>query len=223
MPTKVKSGGLHGIATVAIYIFLVAALGTYFLPVVSVDLPVFGTKSWSVRDVVQTLPKSFAPKSGKGGERELSPNYDFLDMVKEVSSKRQAAKGGSGARGGMSISPTFILGALVPVALALAYLLTLLGLFLAPLKRGSAFIANSLLTAIFACYAYGGVFILNASAQRAFQESLAKVEDSPFSLIAKNLVQKVTIQPANGLIVLILLTLIVFGAGLYRRSRSAGY
>ena len=61
---KVKSAGLEGATTVAIYIFLIAALGTYFLPVISVNLPVFGMKSWSVRDVVQVLPKGI-----KGGEK----------------------------------------------------------------------------------------------------------------------------------------------------------
>ena len=208
---KVKSAGLEGVTTVAIYIFLTAALGTYFLPVISVNLPVFGMKSLSVRDVVQVLPKGI-----KGGEKRepMTSRYDFMDMVKEVSAKKGATKSKIG------ISPTFIAGALVPVALALAYLLSLLGLFLAPLRKGRALVLDSILAALCASYVYFGIFVLNNAAQRAFQESLAKVAESPFSVIAKNLVQKVTIQPEKGVVALILFTLIVFGLSSYRSKKQ---
>ena len=214
MPTKLKSRGLEGVTTVAIYIFLVVALSTYFLPVVRVDLPIFGTSAWTVQEIVRTLPKGFQPPPE---QKELSFEYDFIDMVREVSMKRQAETDR------LRISPMLVLGALVPVALALVYVLMFLGLFLTPLKRSPALVWNSLFAVVFACYVYAGVYVLNAAAQSAFRESLAKVEDSPFSAIAKNLIQKVTIQPDAGLMTLVLLTLVVFGTSLYRRSRSLGY
>ena len=42
---KGKSSSGSGIATAAIYVFLVAVLGTYFLPIVGVNLPAFGRTS----------------------------------------------------------------------------------------------------------------------------------------------------------------------------------
>ena len=214
MATKVKTSSNRGrLLMGAIYVFLIAALGTYFLPIVGVNLPAFGKKSWSVRDVVSAIPKGTAQKEEKKGD--LTPQYDFLDLVKEISPKQPETKTTA------KLSPQFILGALVPIALALAYLLSVLGLLVAPLKKGATFFLVSALSAICSVYALLGVFYLGQAAQQAFSDSLAKVEDSPFSIIAKNLVQQVTIQPENGLYALVLLTVIVFGLGVYRKNAAA--
>ncbi|MBI4358321.1 MAG: hypothetical protein HY584_03395 [Candidatus Omnitrophica bacterium] len=210
---KAKTGfNRDRLLTAAIYVFLIAALGTYFLPIVGVTLPAFGKKTWSVRDVVSAVPKGAAEKEEKG--KKLTPDYDFLDIVKEISPKEPETKATS------KISPEFILGALVPVALALAYVLSVLGLFVAFLRKGAVFFSVSALSAVCSVYALLGVFYLGQAAQRAFSDSLAKVEDSPFSMIAKNFVQQVTIQPENGLYALVLLTVIVFGLGVYRKNAA---
>lgn len=216
---KTKVGNVQQLTTVAIYVFLIGALGTYFLPVVSVTLPALGKKSWSVRDVVSVIPM---PKGGpskgtaqkEAGKEQLKLDYDFLDLVKEVSPKNPRTKTAS------KTSPEFIAGALVPVSLALAYLLALLSLFLAPLKKGGTFIPVSLLTSACSAYALLGTYFLAQSAKRAFASSIAKVEDSPFGAIAKHFVQQVTIQPERGLYALVVLTVLALGVGFYRRVRS---
>lgn len=208
---KVKSSGFTGVTTGAIYVFLIAALGTYFLPVISVNFPVFGMKSWSVREVARTLAKGI-----KGTEKRgpMTSQYDFADVVKEISYKKESGKWG------LKVSWTLIAGALIPVALVLAYLLNLLGLFLAPLRRGKALTVGSALAVLSSSYVYFGIFVLNNAAQSAFQESLAQVEESPFSVITRNLVQQVTLQPEKGVVALILFTLVVFGLSLYRSKKQ---
>lgn len=207
------SANFYQLATVAIYVFLIAILGTYFLPIVSVNLPALGKKSWSVKDVVKTIPRGVSRQ--KREQKQLTPQYDFLDLVKEVSPRNPETKAPSRR------SAQFILGALVPVALALTYLLALLSFFLAPLKKGAAFVFTSALTAICSSYALVGTFFLAQAAQRAFSSSLEKIADSPFSVIAKNFVREITIQPENGFLALVLLTVVVFGIGIYRRSLAA--
>ena len=211
---KAKIGNVQQIATAAIYVFLMGALGTYFLPIVSVTLPALGKKSWSVRDIVQSIPmpKGAAQKEGQKGK--LTPDYDFFDIVKEISPKNPETKATA------KVSPEFIAGALVPVALAFAYLLALLGLFVAPLKKGGAFSSVSVAATACSAYALLGTYYLSQAAQRAFSSSVAKVEDSPFGMIAKNFVQQVTIQPETGLYALVVLTALVLVVGFYRKAQS---
>ena len=213
--TKQKTGSNpNQVATVAIYIFLVAALGTYVLPIMSVSLPAFGKKSWSVRDMVSVLPKGMPSKEGAKQEK-LTPQYDFLDLVKEITPRDSQTKAA------VKVSPEFIAGIWVPAALALAYLLVLVNLFLAALKKGNVFLISSVLSAVCACYALAGTFYLAQVAQRAFSSSLAKVDDSPFGSIVKSVIQQVSIQPEKGLFALSLLTVAVLGVGLYRKSLVA--
>lgn len=211
--TKAKVGSNNNqITTAVIYIFLIAILGTYALPVISVQLPALGKKSWSVRDVVSVLPKGMPAK--KEEKEGFTKKYDFIDLLKEISPKNPDTKAT------VTFSPQFIAGILVPVALALAYLLTILNLFLAPLKKGNVFTFSSALAAISAVYALVGTFYLAQVAQRAYSSSIAKVEDSPFGSIVKNVMQQVTIQPERGLLALSLLAVVVLGVGLYRKKTA---
>ncbi|GEM_PF-5720520 len=215
---KMKSSASNSYksATVVIYLFLAAALGTYFLPLQSVTLPAVGKKSWSVKDVVKTLPKS-APKKGQAQEesrgKSFKVNFDFMDFVKEITPKNQA-------NAAVKVSPEFIFGALIPVALVGAYLFLVISLFLAPIKKGSALIGSSLIAAGCAVYVLLGTYYLSAAAQKAFSSSLAKVSDSPFGAIAKNFVQQVSIQPETGLYALVALSILVLVAGFYRRNQG---
>lgn len=210
-----SSTNLQFVSTIAIYVFLIGALGTYFLPIVSVTLPAFGNKGWSVRDVVTSIPiPKVGLKATSQTEEKLTLDYDFIDLVKEVSPKNPETKAT------VKVSPEFIAGALVPVALALAYVLVLLCCFLAPLKKGAIFPSVSLLATACAAYALLGTYYLSQAAQRAFASSIARVEDSPFGIIAKNFVQQVTIQPETGLYALVVLTALVLVTGFYRRAQN---
>ncbi|MBI1977513.1 MAG: hypothetical protein HYS55_02040 [Candidatus Omnitrophica bacterium] len=213
---KGKPGfNLSQITTIAIYVFLVGTLVTYALPIMSVTLPALGKKSWSVRDIVSVIPKSLPSGKEEKGAGKLSTDYDFTDLLKEILPKDPQTKAPA------KVSVELIAGLLVPVALALAYLVTILNLLVAVLKKGSVFIVSSAAAAICACYTLVGTFYLAQVAERAFSSSIAKVEDSPFGSLLKNVVQQVTIQPETGLFVLSLLTIVVFGIGLYRKSALA--
>ena len=113
--TKVKSGSnANPITTIALYGLLIAALGTYFLPILSVSLPVFGRKSWSVQNLVKAVPKNMFQQQKEEKGKPLTPEYDFFDLVREISPRDPQTKTA------VKVSPEFIAGALVPVALALA-------------------------------------------------------------------------------------------------------
>ncbi len=209
--TKSSASNSFKIATGVIYLSLLAALGTYFLPLQSVTLPAIGKKSWSVQDIVKSFPKGAV--KGKAG-RKFDVNFDFMDFVKEITPKKAAS--GTPAK----ISPEFIFGALIPVALVLAYLFALLSLLLASVRNGSALIGTALISVISAGYVLVGTYYLSSAAQKAFSSSVAKVADSPFGVIAKNFVQEVSIQPETGLYALVGLTVLVLVVGLYRRNQS---
>ena len=215
---KGKTGsGANQIVVIATYVFLLGALGTYFLPVMSVNLPAFGKKSWSVKDIVSVIPKSLPKGGGQQPDKKgkLSIDYDFKDLIKEISPKAEPGKGAT------KISPQVVFGAFVPVALALAYLLAAVSLILAVLKKCAAFFTASVATAACSVYALVGTYLLAQAAQKAFSASMAKVESSPFGAIAKNFVQQVSIQPETGLYALTILTVLVFLIGVYRKDQPA--
>lgn len=214
--TKLAASNGYKLATVAIYLLLIAALATYFLPLQSVTLPAIGKQSWSVQDIVKSLPKGAGKgQAGKAQSgRSFDVNFDFMDFVKEITPKQQGTGGPS------KVSPEFIFGALIPVALLLAYLFVILSLLLALVKQGSTLIATSLAATISSAYVLVGTYYLSAAAQKAFSSSVAKVADSPFGAIAKNFVQEVSIQPETGLFVLVGVTALALVTGLYRRNQG---
>ena len=216
-----SSKNLHQILTVVIYVFLIGALGTYFLPIISVQLPALGKKSWSVNDIVSAIPKSLPKAVGqqKAEKSKISVDYDFGDLLQEISPKGKPK--GEQATAGAKVSSQIVLGALVPLALALAYGLVLLSFLLNVLKKDSAFFTSSFAAAISAVYALLGTYLLAQAAQKAFSDSMAQVESSPFGAIAKNFVQQVKIQSETGLYALVALTLLVVLVGFYRKNQVA--
>lgn len=214
---KGKAGSTGQVITVAIYVFLIGALATYFLPIMSVNLPALGKKSWSVKDMVGVIPKSL-PKAGgqpAGQKEKLSINYDFGDLLKELSPKAEPGKGGA------KISRKVLLASFVPVALALAYLLAIISLLLAAVKNAAGFFVSSAATAACSVYALAGTYLLAQRAQQAFSSSMAKVAESPFGAIAKNFVQQVSVQPETGLYALAVLTVLAFLLGSYQKGKLA--
>lgn len=209
--TKLKSGSKpFGITTVVLYVFLVAAIGTYFLPFVGVGIPVVGEKSWGVRDLVKTLPKGVQMK---GAERkEFTPEFDFVDLIEEVTFRIPEGKVT------WNTVKHFLLAALIPVALLLAYLALLIGLFLASLKNTKAFACVAGLATVCAAYVVIGISYLGIAAQKALADSLARVEESPFFLVTKELVQEVSIRPDIGGIALLILAALIFVVALFRSS-----
>ena len=216
---KGKASSTGQVITIAVYVFLIGALATYFLPVISVNLPALGKKSWSVKDMVGVIPKSLPKAGGQPAEKKekLSIDYDFGDLLKELSPKGEPGKGGA------KVSKKVILAGFVPVALALAYLLAVVSLLLAALKKKSGFFVASAGTAFCSVYALAGTYLLAQRAQQAFSTSMEKVSESPFGAIAKNFVQQVTVQPETGLYALAVLTVLAFLLGfcVCQKSKAA--
>jgi len=205
---------VYGIWTAIIYLFLIGAIGTYFLPIVRVQVPVLGQVSWSVRDIVKTIPKGV--RSEEPRSKKLSAGFDFIDFVKEVVPKSAGADGKTTPRQVAGI----IMAALTPIALLLAYLALLIGLFIAPLKKSGVFVFLSALATACTSYVYLSIYYFDGAAQKAFAQALSNVKDSPFFFVAQHLVQKVSIRPDTGLIVLLLLSAVIFLAVLVRMSRA---
>ena len=216
--SKAKSSACsnsHRAATIFIYLFLIAALGTYFLPLQSVTIPAFGKKSWSVQDIVKSFPKGVSKKQAADKtEKHFDVHFDFMDFVKEVTPKERATNAPS------RVSQEFIFGALIPVALILTYFFVILSFLFSLFQKTSVLIASSFLSVICSAYVLIGTYYLSAAAQRAFSASLAKVEASAFGIIAKNFVQEISIQPETGLFALVGLTALVLVAATYRKSCS---
>lgn len=213
--TKAASSKGTQISTVLIYLLLLGTLATYVLPLQSVTLPAIGKKSWSVQDVIKTIPQSASTKSQKEktGGLDLKIDFDFMDFVKEIAPKGENKEQ-------VKISPEFIFGALMPIALVLSYVFVILSLLVAASKKGAGLIGFTLGAAISAVYVLVGTFYLSQAAQRAFQSSMAKIEGSPFAAITKNFVQEVSIQPEYGLYTLVALTALTAAVGFYRRNQA---
>jgi hypothetical protein len=211
--TATKStSNIRQVTTVLIYVSLFAVLTTYLMPIVGVSLPAFGKKAFGVRDLVRVIPKGVSKKEQRS--EKLTINYDFMDLVKEISPRDPNTKVVT------KVSPQFILGAMVPVALALVYVLTLIALFVAPIKNAGALLATSGLSVLFSIYALAGTYFLGQSVQQAFSDSVAKLAETPFSAITQKFVQQVSIQPDYGLYALLLLTVLTFVLGWYRNRQA---
>lgn len=208
------ASNVRQILTVLIYVSLFAVLATYVMPIVGVSLPALGKKSFSVRDFASALPKSVPSKKEERPEK-LSPNFDFMDLVREISPRHPETKTV------VKVSPEFVMGAMVPVALVLVYVLALIGLFLAPLRNAAALLIVSGLSVLFSGYVLAGTYYIGQAAQRAFSDSVSKLSETPFAAITQKFVQQVSIQPDYGLYALLLLTILTLVLSWYRNTQTA--
>ena len=210
MPKQAYAKKNLSLFTILIYACLIAGAGTYFLPVIRVNLPPLGEKSWSIQDIVGPIFQKMAPSQQKTGSVKL--DRDFFELVNKVApkdSKTSAPK---------KISITYILGALVPVALLASYVFLFAGLFLAGLKNAGALVFSSAAAAITAIYALLGTFYLGAAAERAFTNAVAKAGEGVLGVITKNFAVKLTVQPSVGLYLLAVLMSLCFVTSLYRNN-----
>ena len=211
--TKVASGpNIRSLVTLFIYVSLVAVLITYLTPIVGVNLPAFGKKTFSVKDLVRVIPKG-APKKEERPSK-LSVNYDFMDLVKEISPRDPNTKNV------VKVSPEFVLGAMVPIALACVYLLALVGLFLAPIKNSLGLFVTSALSVLFASYSVAGTYYLGKATEKAFSDSVSKLSGTPFASITQNFVQQVSVRPEYGLYLILILTILTLTLSWYRNMKE---
>ncbi len=184
------------------YLFLGISMATYFVPVIKVGIPPLGGASWSVHDVVKMVPKGMSNKSEKS-----SFDFNFMDVLKKILPKSNHQK----------LSPTFIIGILVPAALIAAYVLTFFNFFLAQVKKRNALFVSTALSAVLSIYALLGTYYLGLQARAAFEHAINKASQGIFGVIAKNFVPQNVIQPDSGLYLLVIFTLLSFIATIYRK------
>jgi len=198
-------------AGLLLFIFLVGALATYFIPIVKIEVPPLGEMKWAVSDVVDILPKvSFEKKEGKRMfDIDFKKNREFLDLLEKILPKSEA--------GGMNkANLTFILGILVPIALALTYFLIIACLLfsIVRLKKFVVFLAGT--ACLSSCYALFGFFQLGVQAEKVFDQAVAKAGEGALGLITKHLVPEITVAPDTGLYALLGACILVFFASLLR-------
>lgn len=197
--------------TVTIYILLFLGLGTYFMPLLQVKLAPLGTKSWSLQQILEPLPQKIF---GGGKKKSFKVDYDFTDLLEKVLPRDK--KSNELTR----LSPTFILGALIPVALIVTYLSLIGGLFLAAFGRGSPLVYTSLIGLIGAAYSMFGVYYLGQAAVKGFDAAVERAGEGVLGFVTRNFVQEAAIQPDAGLFVLLVATLAIFAVGIYRNNNA---
>jgi len=198
-----KSNGF--IASPILFILLIAALGTAILPVISVKVPPLGARSWSVMDLAAPILERVVPKEKKKSWIKVDVDKDFFEVLGKIL-PRDAKSGES-----QKVSLTFILGALVPVALILCYLFLALSLLCVLILRGllKTTTVVALLTSI---YGLVGTFYLGQAAQQAFANSVDRGPGGLLGAITRSFVPEITIVPDSGLYALVLLSALVFAA-----------
>lgn len=197
-------------------LFFAGALATVFLPIIRVEIPPFGKKSWGVKDLVSSLPQAAAPegkKSEAGAEVKVEP--DFFEVVKKL-----VPKGAEGPSGGAKISPTFILALLVPVSLLVAYGSAAVGLVLGLLRQGGVLRTFSGIAVLSSGYALAGTYYLSKAAGRAMNEGMASVGEKFLGIFTKDVLPQIALAPETGLFALLAATALAFGALLLGKARA---
>jgi len=207
MTRKKSNQPQFAVTMIFIYILLFAAVSTYVLPVLRVTLPPVGSKSWSVRDVAWSIPKSFAPRDQKEG---FKFDYDFVDFMQKIMPEDTQNPS-------VLKALPFFLGILVPITLVLAYLFILLSFFLAPLTKGGPLFTTSLLAVINSIYALAGTYYLGDIAQAAYHDAVQKAGSGILGTLAQTFVSEISVKPDTGLFVLCGAAVLVFVTNLYRR------
>lgn len=195
-----------------IYMLLIAAIGTYALPMLSIQLPPLGEKTLSVKDVIQSIPKA-----GGGGEEkkkgDLKVSRDFLDVLMKLLPKDAETKKP------VKLSLTFIVGILVPIALVVAYGTLFLSLLIVPFKKIFLSILSGA-AVLSAAYAVVGTFYLGLVAEAAYANAVDKVSGKTLGGLVKNFIPEITIVPDYGLYALFLVSAFIYTINLFRKAKK---
>lgn len=177
---------------------IVAALSTYFSPVIRVTLPAIGSFNWSVHDLVrpafkQAMHQLTHSKPKSSAKKEKTSFFEVLQKILPKNKENKPTK----------VSTTFVFGILVPVALFLSYLILLACLAVVWAKKAWTMRICAKLALIASVYVLVGTFYLGFEAQRSFAETVDKAANGVFGFIAKNFVAEITIKPDTGLYFLV--------------------
>jgi hypothetical protein len=185
---------------VLVWLFLAGSAATYFMPALRLNVPGIGQISWSAWDLTESAAK--AAQAEIKDQKPPQKDWDFMDLLKKITPKNPESQKPK------KISGPFILGALVPVSLALSYLIVLLmSVMAAAGKTGGAV---SFAGVISSGYALFGTFYLGQAAQQAFQDSMDKAAGGFLGVVTKNFVKEMTVNPGTALYFLFGFCLLIF-------------
>lgn len=195
-----KKKGKKGAVILMVWLFLAGSAATYFMPALRLSVPGIGQMSWSAWDLTESAAQ--AAQAKLKDQKTPPKDWDFMDLLKKITPKNPESKKPQ------KISPTFVLGALVPVSLFLSYLLVLwMGLMAASGKTGGAV---SFAGVISSGYALFGTFYLGQAAQQAFQDSMDRAAGGFLGVVTKNFVKEMTVNPGTALYFLFGSCLLIF-------------
>ncbi len=211
--TKTKSNGKKCLVwKTLVYLMLAGALFTYVCPFVRVRVPALGTRTWSVRDMVQTASKVIPSKTNTA--QSFNPSFDFIDFIRELLPR------GEGFRLEQERTLLFVMGAFVPLALIVVYVTLVLTFFLALLKNGNPYAWATGIMNVCVGYVIGSIYFFNHAAHESFGKAITSAKANPFFLVTERLVQDVSLEPAKGAWALIAFTAVLFVVGLLRLSKK---
>jgi len=201
--TKAKKKQIAGWLLV---VFIFVGLATYMMPFMRVQIGGVGLLRYSFSDLV-----GFLPKPDIGTSQSSKPKIHFKEALEKLVKKvNPPSKQG----GGFPFSGPFILGLLIPVALAWAYVLLLVTLILEFADKKKRHLKYLLLSALCAFYAMAGSVYLSYVARKAVSDSGGKF----FSLITKAFSQSIDVASDYGVHVLLIALVAGSACVLYRRA-----
>ena len=197
------------ITPVLVTLLMGAGLWTYFQPAFEIQLSGFAARSWSAWDLSRSAAGSvsrFLPKHENKPQIKIEVKTDFTGFLKKLFPRRPGAG---------SFQPTwqqwagFVLGLLIPAALALAYFCLLLSLA-AQILHPEAIRRLSGITLLASIYALAGVFYLGREAEKIYKASLDHASHGILGLFSKSLVPEMSVHPALALYGLPVLAAAIF-------------
>jgi len=207
-----KGGGLNAssfrISVIFLYGFLLMGLYTFVMPAISITLPAFGKKSWSVHSIVRILPKDAIP------EKRGTTDLNFKDILSEILPQDKETKEVK------KFSLDFILAILIPIALGATYLLFVLNIFLGLLPSPRFITLSSIVCIFTAGYALVGTHLLGAFVKKRLAEKMAAMNEGIFQMVGRHFVKDTSIQPEDALYWLVVLSFLIFFTSLFRQLQN---
>lgn len=185
------------LTSLLVWVFLIGALATYFMPVFSVKVSPLVKKSWSASSFVGVIPQSVF-QGGKGEKpKSEGPRVD-VDF-KKILEKIAPSQKGDGGKSPLPPLPV-IVGVLIPVALVLSYAAVAGAIVLAciPVLKKILLPWVLGLGVLLSGYVMGGVYYLDHVAQKGLGGG-----EGLLGVIGKALSAEIAFQPEPALFALI--------------------
>jgi len=193
------------VMSILVVVFLLGALATYVVPFMSIGLARIGVVEYSFNDMVKLIP---LPEMKQG---KKAPDIDFMDMLKKIQALGKQARD---TKGTFNLSPEIILGALIPIALGLTYLLVLFCLFMEIFGKGVLLKSSLFFSILTSAYVVGAGTYLSALVRNRVAGSGSGVLSIVTGIFSKG----VTVQTETGAYALLILVALAFLSHVFRKA-----